>query len=150
MASQFESLKDPFIMFLTVPLMVIGIVLIYLIMGKPFSLFTAIGVVMLAGIVVNNGIILVDHTNLLVNRGYTLASACIEAGRSRLRPILMTTLTTILGMVPMAFFPGEGSELIQPIGQTVIGGLTTSTIMTLVFIPVMYYVFNKKKMKGRL
>jgi len=150
MASQFESFKDPFIMFLTVPLMLIGVVLIHLIVAKPFSLFTAVGVVMLAGIVVNNGIVLVDYTNLLVNRGHTLFNACVEAGVSRLRPILMTTLTTILGMVPLAFFPGEGSELVQPIGQTVIGGLATSTVITLVFIPVMYFVFNKKRMEGRL
>ncbi len=150
MASQFESFKDPFIMFLTVPLMIIGVVFIHLILAKTFSLFSIIGVVMLVGIVVNNGIVLVDYTNLLVNRGLSLSSACIEAGVNRLRPILMTTLTTILGMVPMAFFPGEGSELVQPIGQTVIGGLTTSTVITLVFIPVMYYVFNKKRMAGKL
>ncbi len=150
MASQFESFKDPFIMFLTVPLMLIGVVLIHLVLAKPFSLFTAVGVVMLAGIVVNNGIVLVDYTNLLVGRGYPLYKACVEAGVSRLRPILMTTLTTILGMVPLAFFPGEGSELVQPIGQTVIGGLATSTVITLVFIPVMYYVFNRKRMEGNL
>jgi HAE1 family hydrophobic/amphiphilic exporter-1 len=146
MASQFESFKDPLIMFLTVPLMLIGVVLIHLILAKPFSLFTAVGIVMLAGIVVNNGIVLVDYTNLLVSRGFKLHEACLEAGISRLRPILMTTLTTILGMAPLAFFPGEGSELVQPIGQTVIGGLASSTIITLVFIPVMYYVFNKKRM----
>ena len=150
MASQFESFKDPFIMFLTIPLMIIGVVLIHLILAKPFSLFSIIGIVMLVGIVVNNGIVLVDYTNLLVKRGMPLGEACAEAGVNRLRPILMTTLTTILAMIPMAFFPGEGSELIQPIGQTVIGGLTTSTIITLVFIPVMYYVFNKKRMAGKL
>lgn len=150
MASQFESFKDPFIMFLTVPLMLIGVVLIYLMLGSPFSLFTAVGVVMLSGIVVNNGIVLVDYTNLLVNRGYRLFDACVEAGVNRLRPVLMTTLTTILGMTPLSFFPGEGAELVQPIGQTVIGGLTTSTLITLVFIPVMYYVFNKKRMAEKL
>ena len=146
MASQFESFKDPFIMFLVIPLMSIGVVGIHLLLAKPFSLFSIIGIVMLLGIVVSNGIVLVDYTNLLVKRGFPLGKACVEAGVNRLRPILMTTLSTILGLVPMAFFPGEGSELIQPIGQTVIGGLTTSTAITLVFIPVMYYVFNKKKM----
>ena len=150
MACQFESFKDPFIMFLTIPLMIIGVVLIHLLLAKPFSLFSIIGIVMLVGIVVNNGIVLVDYTNLLVHRGLSLGQACIDAGVRRLRPILMTTLTTILGMVPMAFFPGEGSELVQPIGQTVIGGLATSTIMTLIFIPIMYYVFNKKSMAGKL
>ncbi|MCL2706375.1 MAG: efflux RND transporter permease subunit, partial [Spirochaetaceae bacterium] len=150
MASQFESLKDPFIMFLAIPLMSIGVVLMHLILAKPFSLFSIIGVVMLLGIVVSNGIVLVDYTNLLVKRGFSLGKACVEAGVNRLRPILMTTLSTILGLAPMAFLPGEGSELVQPIGQTVIGGLTTSTAITLVFIPVMYYVFNKKKMAGKL
>ena len=152
MASQFESFKDPFIMFLTIPLMIIGVVLIHLIMAKPFSLFSIIGIIMLIGIVVSNGIVLVDYTNLLVNRGFSLKDACVEAGVNRLRPILMTTLTTVLGLSPMAFFPGESSELIQPIGQTVIGGLTTSAVITLVFIPVMYYVFNRKRMgmAGRL
>jgi HAE1 family hydrophobic/amphiphilic exporter-1 len=147
MASQFESFKDPFIMFLTIPFLVIGVVLVHLIMAKPFSLFSIIGIVMLIGIVVSNGIVLVDYINLLVKRGLPLGEACIEAGVKRLRPILMTTLTTVLGLTPMAFFPGEGSELVQPIGQTVIGGLTTSAIVTLVFIPVMYYVFNKRKMR---
>lgn len=150
MASQFESFKDPFIMFLSVPLMMIGVVLVHLLAGTPFSVFTAVGVIMLAGIVVNNGIVLVDYINLLVKRGHTLKEACVEGGVSRLRPILMTTLTTVFGMIPMAFIPGEGSELVQPIGQAVVGGLTTSTIITLVFVPVMYYVFNAKEMKGRL
>ncbi|MCL2294447.1 MAG: efflux RND transporter permease subunit [Spirochaetes bacterium] len=152
MASQFESFKDPFIMFLTIPFMVIGVALIHLVLAKPFSLFSIIGIVMLIGIVVSNGIVLVDYINLLVKRGLPLGEACVEAGVKRLRPILMTTLTTVLGLTPLAFFPGESSELVQPIGQTVIGGLTTSAIVTLVFIPVMYYVFNKRKMSkaGRL
>jgi len=152
MASQFESFKDPFIMFLSILFMIIGVVLIHLILAKPFSMFSLIGIVMLVGIVVSNGIVLVDYTNLLVNRGFSLKAACIEAGVNRLRPILMTTLSTVLGLTPMAFFPGEGSELVQPIGQTVIGGLTTSAVITLVFIPVMYYVFNKRRMQkaGRL
>ncbi len=145
MASQFESFKDPFIMFLTVPLLFIGVVLIHLITGSPFSMFTSVGVIMLSGIVVNNGIVLVDYINLLIGRGESLVDACIKGGVSRLRPILMTTLTTILGMAPMAFIPGEGSELVQPIGQAVIGGLSTSTFITLFFIPVVFIVFNTKR-----
>ena len=148
MASQFESFKDPFIMFFTIPLLFIGVVAIYLITGQPFSIFTAVGLVMLVGIVVNNGIVLVDYTNLLRKRGMGVRGACIEAGGHRLRPILMTSLTTILGLAPMAFFPGEGSELVQPIGLTVIGGLVSATMLTLLLIPVLYSVFNEKR-KGK-
>lgn len=103
-----------------------------------------IGVVMLIGIVVNNGIILVDQTSLLVNRGVKVLKACEEAGASRLRPVLMTTLTTILGMVPMAFFGDANSTLTQPIGLCVIGGLTSSSVVTLFLIPVIYSLFNQK------
>ena len=88
-----------------------------------------------------------DFTNLLRKREYSLEDACVEAARSRLRPILMTTLTTVLGLVPMAFFPGEGSEMTQPIGQTVLGGLTFSTTMTLFLMPVLYYIFNRYREK---
>jgi HAE1 family hydrophobic/amphiphilic exporter-1 len=144
MASQFESLLDPFIIFLCLPLMAVGVIWIYIITGTTFSMFTAVGLVMLAGIVVNNGIVLVDYTNLLRERGLTIRDSCIQAGGNRLRPILMTTLTTILGMVPMAFFPGEGSELVQPIGLTVIGGLVINTIATLYLAPVLYSIFNRK------
>jgi HAE1 family hydrophobic/amphiphilic exporter-1 len=101
-----------------------------------------IGLVMLVGIVTNNGIILVDYTNLLVGRGTPVRQACIEAGESRLRPVLMTALTTILGLIPLAFFPGKSAAFIQPIGLTVIGGLVSSTFITLFFIPVLYSLFN--------
>jgi len=144
MASQFESLKDPFIIFFTIPLMFIGIIFIYKITGETLSMFSAVGLVMLSGIVVNNGIVLVDYTNLLRERGLCIRDACIEAGGNRLRPVLMTSLTTILGMTPMAFFPGEGSELVKPLGQTVVGGMTVSTIMTLFLVPVLYAIFNRK------
>jgi HAE1 family hydrophobic/amphiphilic exporter-1 len=100
---------------------------------------------MLAGIVVNNGIVLVDYTNLLVGRGIPVRQAVLDAGESRLRPVLMTTLTTILGLIPMSFFPGESSTMIQPIGLTVIGGLTSSTLITLFFIPVMYSFINEHR-----
>ncbi|HSV56324.1 MAG TPA: efflux RND transporter permease subunit [Magnetospirillaceae bacterium] len=145
MAGQYESFKDPFINLFTIPLLVIGVTAVYMISGQALSTFTAIGVVMLVGIVVNNGIVLVDYTNLLVRRGSPVRKACAEAGESRLRPVLMTTLTTILGLVPLAFFPGENSGMIQPIGLTVIGGLTSSTLITLFFIPVLYSLINEKR-----
>jgi HAE1 family hydrophobic/amphiphilic exporter-1 len=145
MASQYESLRDPFINFFTIPLLLIGVVGIYLLTGQSFSMFSAVGVIMLVGIVVNNGIVLVDYTNLLRGRGAKVKEACVEAGVSRLQPVLMTSLTTILATVPMAFFPGESSEMIQPIGVTVIGGLSVSTLITLFLIPVIYSVFNKEK-----
>ncbi len=144
MAIQFESFKDPFIILFTIPLMAIGVIGIHIISGEALSMFSLVGIVMLLGIVVNNGIVLVDYTNLLVKRGMPVRDACINAGGNRLRPILMTTLTTILGMIPVAFFEGESSSLWQPFGKTVIGGLTTSTLMTLFFIPVLYALFNEK------
>jgi HAE1 family hydrophobic/amphiphilic exporter-1 len=147
MAAQYESFKNPAINLCTIPLMLIGVILIYLISGEAMTAMTMVGLVMLAGIVVNNGIILVDYTNLLVGRGLPVKEACLAAGESRLRPVLMTTLTTILGLVPMAFFPGEAAMLTQSIGLTVIGGLTSSTVITLLFIPVLYSLFNKDKPK---
>lgn len=147
MASQFESFLDPFIVLFTMPLTVIGIVILYGIMGQKLNVMTAVGMLILVGIIVNNGIVLVDYTNLLRKRGMALKDACAEAARSRLRPILMTTLTTVLGLTPMAFFPGEGSEMVQPIGQTVLGGLSFGTLMTLFLMPVLYYGFNRIREK---
>ncbi|MDR3171262.1 MAG: efflux RND transporter permease subunit [Treponema sp.] len=147
MAGQYESFKDPLINLCTIPLMLIGVVFIYLITGQNLSTFTMIGIVMLAGIVVNNGIVLVDYTNLLVGRGVPVREAVIDAGTSRLRPVLMTTLTTVLGLIPMAFFPGESAMMIQPIGLTVIGGLASSTLITLFFIPVIYSYINEHRGK---
>jgi HAE1 family hydrophobic/amphiphilic exporter-1 len=143
MASLFESFRDPFIIIFCIPLSVIGIVAIYLILNQPFNILTAVGLLVLMGVIVNNGIVLVDYTNLLRKRGYSLHDACVEAAGNRLRPILMTTLTTILGLVPMAFAPGEGSELVAPIGTTVLGGLTFGTLMTLFLMPTVYAIFNK-------
>jgi len=144
MAGLFESFRDPFIIILTIPLSLIGIVAIYLITNTIFNVLTAVGLLVLIGIITNNGIILVDYTNLLRKRGYPLNDAIIEAARSRLRPILMTTVTTILGLVPMAFFPGEGTELVSPIGKTVLGGLSFGTLMTLFLMPTVYAVINKR------
>jgi len=151
MASQFESFLDPFIIIFTIPLTLIGVIGIHLITGENISLFTAVGMIMLVGIVVNNGIVLVDYTNLLRKRGLSIREACIEAGGNRLRPILMTTLTTVLGLAPVAFIIGEGSSLVQPIAKTVVGGLTVSTIFTLFLIPVLYAIFNNitEKMKNK-
>ncbi|MDR2797162.1 MAG: efflux RND transporter permease subunit [Treponema sp.] len=144
MASLFESFKDPFIIIFTIPLSVIGIVAIYLITGTTFNILTAVGLLVLMGVIVNNGIVLVDYTNLLRKRGLPLHQACVEAAGNRLRPILMTTLTTILGLAPMAFFPGEGSELVAPIGKTVLGGLSFGTLMTLFLMPTTYAIMNKR------
>lgn len=145
MASLFESFRNPFIILLSMPLMVIGIVGMYLVTGEAFSLISAIGGVILAGIVVNNGIVLVEYINLLRKRGMDIRSACIEAGGSRLKPILMTSLTTIFGMIPLAFFGGAGAEQIQPIGQTIVGGMIISTIMTIFVTPTLYRLFNRDK-----
>jgi len=147
MASLFESFRSPFIIILTIPLSVIGIVAVYLITGTIFNMLTAVGLLVLIGIITNNGIILIDYTNLLRKRGYELNDAIVEAARSRLRPILMTTVTTVLGLVPMAFFPGEGAELVAPIGLTVLGGLSFGTLMTLFLMPVMYAIINKNSDK---
>ncbi|MDR2149685.1 MAG: efflux RND transporter permease subunit [Spirochaetaceae bacterium] len=147
MASQFESFVDPLIIMFSIPLLFIGVVWIYKIGNEAMSVFSLLGVVALVGIVVNNGIVMVDYTNMLRARGLSVHAACLEASRNRLRPILMTSLTTILGMVPIAFFPGAGAETIQPIGKTFVGGLTVSSIMTLFVTPIMYSIFNSWKDK---
>ena len=142
MASQFESFVDPFIIFFTIPQLAIGVIWIYEIGNQSMSMFSAVGVVALVGVVVNAGIILVDFTNTLRARGLTVYEACLEAARSRLRPVLMTSLTTILAMTPIAFFPGPGADTIQPIGKTFVGGLSVSTFMTLFIIPVVYSLLH--------
>jgi HAE1 family hydrophobic/amphiphilic exporter-1 len=143
MASLFESFQDPFIVLFTIPLSLIGVVAIYFITGEVFNILTAVGLLVLVGVIVNNGIVLVDYTNLLRKRGLSLHDACVEAAGNRLRPILMTTLTTVLGLLPMAFVPGEGSVMTAPIGKTVLGGLTFGTLMTLFLMPTIYYIVNK-------
>ncbi len=143
MAGMYGSFKKPFINLFTIPFMFIGVLLIYFITGQTVSIMTMVGLVMLVGIVVNNGIVLVDYTGLLVARGLSVKAACLEAGVSRLRPVLMTTLTTILGMLPMSFTSQGSSSLVQPIGLCVVGGLISSTFVTLVLIPVLYAVLCK-------
>ena len=149
MAATYESFKAPLINITTIPFLAIGVIAIYKISGQAFSLLSAIGLIMLVGIVVNNGIILVDYTNLLMGRGYSKKDACLEAGRSRLRPVLMTTLTTILGMLPMCFSTTGNAAMVQPIGVAVVGGLTSSTFITLFFIPVLYSLIMKEPKKTK-
>jgi HAE1 family hydrophobic/amphiphilic exporter-1 len=144
MASQYESLRDPFIVMFSVPVAAIGVVAALKLTSTSFSLQAYIGVIMLAGIVVSNAILLVDYTNILRRRdGKPLREAVELAGRTRLRPIVMTTLTTILGLVPMAMALGEGSELQAPLARVVIGGLAASTMVTLVLVPTVYTLFEE-------
>ena len=145
MAATYESFKAPLINLATIPFLIIGVVLVFKITNTPISIVSLVGVVMLIGIVVNNGIILVDYTNLLVRRGVPLKQACLDAGTSRLRPVLMTTLTTILGMLPMCFETEGMASMVAPIGMAVVGGLTTSTLVTLLVIPVLYSLIMKPK-----
>ncbi len=144
MASQYQSLRDPFIIMFSVPLAAIGVVLALKLTGTTFSLQAYIGVIMLAGIVVSNAILLVDYTNILRRRDHVpLREAVALAGRTRLRPILMTSLATMLGLVPMAMGIGEGAELQAPLARVVIGGLLASTLITLVVVPVVYTIFEE-------
>lgn len=149
MAATYESFKAPLINLATMPFLIIGVVFLYKITGQAFSIMSMVGIIMLVGIVVNNGIILVDYTNLLVGRGIPLMEACYEAGTSRLRPVLMTTLTTILGMVPMCFATGGQAMMVQPIAMAVVGGLISSTFVTLLIIPVLYSLVMKPKDKKK-
>ncbi len=143
MAAQFESLRDPFIILFSIPLAFIGVALILLLTGTTFNMQGFLGVIVLVGIVVNNAIVLVDYTNLLRrDHGYGVREAVITAGSRRLRPILMTTLTTVLGLTPMSLGWGEGGELQVPMARVVIGGLTTSTLITLIVIPAVYFTLE--------
>ncbi|MDD8019588.1 MAG: efflux RND transporter permease subunit [Acidobacteriota bacterium] len=148
MAMLYESLRDPLIVMFSVPLTVIGVAFILLLTGTSINVQAYIGMIMLGGIVVNNAILLVDYTNLLRRRdGFEMMEAIKEAGRRRLRPILMTALTTILGMMPLALGIGEGSEVQTPLARVVIGGLTSSTFITLIVIPVVYSLLEQRRQK---
>jgi HAE1 family hydrophobic/amphiphilic exporter-1 len=149
MAAQFESWSDPFIiMLVSIPFTFTGIVLALWITGVDLNIMSMLGGIMLIGIVVKNGIVLIDYIHLLRERGESVISAVVHAGRSRLRPVLMTTLTTILGMLPMAIGTGQGSEMWRPLGVSIIGGLLVSTVMTLVVVPSIYCIFQGVKIKG--
>ena len=145
MAATYESFKAPLINMMTIPFLIIGVVFIYKFTGQTMAMTSMVGIIMLVGIVVNNGIILVDYTNLLIDRGMKMKEACLEAGASRLRPVLMTTLTTILGTLPMCFQFEGTAQLVQPIGLSIVGGLTSSTFVTLFIIPVLYSLVMKEK-----
>jgi len=144
MAAQFESFKYPFVIMFTVPLMIIGVGLTLFAFQTPISITVVIGLIVLAGIVVNNAIVIVDYINQLKQRGMKSYDAIVEAVKVRIRPVLMTAFTTILGLLPLAIGMGEGSEVNQPMGLTVIGGLISSTFLTLFVIPVIYSLFDKE------
>ena len=155
MAAQFESLTYPFIIMFSIPFAFSGVLMALYGTGTTLNVMSLLGGIMLIGIVVKNGIVLIDYITLCRERGMSVIHSVVVSGRSRLRPVLMTTLTTILGMVPMAIGGGEGSEMWQPLGVSVIGGLTVSTVLTLILVPVLYCSFagtgikrNRKKMKA--
>lgn len=143
MASQFESFSKPFIIMMSVPFAITGVILALLITGTNLDMIGALGVVLLVGIVVKNGIVLVDYINLMRDRGNELNEAIAISGASRLRPVLMTAFTTILGMLPMALSKSEGSEMWVPMGIVVIGGALVSTLVTLIVVPVLYGIMSK-------
>ncbi len=150
MASQFESYLSPFIIMFTIPLSLIGVALGLLLTGTDMNVMALIGVIMLVGIVVNNGIVLVDYTNQLRARGKELFEAIKEAGRIRMRPVLMTALTTIFGMFPLALGIGESGENWAPMARSVMGGLTVATVLTLVVVPCIYAIFALRTEKFRI
>jgi HAE1 family hydrophobic/amphiphilic exporter-1 len=145
MASEFESLIHPLVILFSVPFGLVGVVLALALTGTTVSVMVLLGVIILVGIVVNNAIVLIDYTNQLRAEGYTQREALKTAGAVRLRPIMMTTLTSVLGLVPMALGWGEGAEIRTPMAIAVIGGLTFSTALTLVFVPVMYELLDRKR-----
>ena len=144
MVAQFQSLKLPFIVMFTIPLAFTGGLLALFFTGQAISIIAMLGFLVLAGIVVNNGIVFVDCTNQLVEQGMERIEAIKQTGKLRLRPILMTALTTILGLLSMALGIGDGAEMTQPLGIVAIGGLVYATVLTLFFVPVLYDIFCKK------
>jgi len=147
MVAQFQSLKSPFIVMFTIPLAFTGGFLALMLCGMKFSIISMIGFIMLMGIIVNNGIVLVDYINQLRADGVDRTEAIVEAGRTRMRPILMTTITTILGLIHMALSQNIGTALMQPVAVVCIGGLTYATLMTLLVVPCIYDMMNKKELR---
>jgi len=143
MASQFESLLHPFLILFTIPMALIGVFITLYVLRIPMGITVYIGMITLVGIVVNNAIILIDYINTLRKRGMEKLEAIKQAGAIRLRPILITTLTTVLGLLPMALGLGEGTEIRMPMAVSIIAGLVSSTFLTLVLIPLSYYKFSK-------
>ena len=148
MVAQFQSLRSPFIVLFTIPLAFTGGMLALLICGQDVSVVSMMGFVMLMGVVVNNAIVLVDCINRFRLEGMEMDEAIINAGAVRMRPVLMTAVTTILGLLPLAIGIGTGAEMVQPVAIVCIGGLIYATLMTLVIIPVMYRIFAKKHMEN--
>ena len=149
MAAQFESLLDPFIIMFSIPFAFTGVVLGLFVFGQTFNVISFLGAILLVGIVVKNGIVLVDYINITRARGIELNEAIIYSGRNRLRPVLMTTFTTLLGTLPLAISAGEGSEVWKPLGVATVGGLTVSTMITLVLVPVLYSIFETRLKKKK-
>jgi len=143
LASQFRSLIDPLVIMFSVPLGISGVFLMLYLTGTKLSVNSAMGIIMMVGIVVSNGVLLVDFANVLRRRGKPIMEATVEAARTRLRPILMTTIATIFGLVPMALGIGEGSETNLPLARAVIGGLTVSTVFTLFLVPCVYTALDR-------
>jgi HAE1 family hydrophobic/amphiphilic exporter-1 len=149
MASQFESFRHPFVIMFTIPLAIVGVILALLVSGRPVSLPVLIGFIMLGGIAVNNGIVMVDYINQLKRRGVDKKEAILQASAVRLRPVLITAFTTVLGMMPMALSVSEGAEMRAPMAITVVGGLVATTFLTLFVIPIIYSLFDKVKFKEK-
>jgi len=149
LASQFESLTYPFMIILTVPFAFTGSILLLSLSGEPLGIMGFVGLIMLVGMVVKNAIVLIDYINLNRERGMSIITAVVHGGRSRLRPVLMTTLTTILGMIPLAIGTGQGSEMWKALGISIIGGMTFSTIITLVLIPALYSIMAGNGVRRR-
>jgi HAE1 family hydrophobic/amphiphilic exporter-1 len=147
MAAQFENYLDPFIIMFSVPFALVGVFLFVVATRTSFSVYSFLGIIMLLGVVVNNAIVFVDYTNILRRKGMELEEALVLAGKHRLRPILMTTLTTLFGMLPMALSREEGAEFWKPIGISFIGGMTVSTLVTLILIPTIYHLIYKWLLK---
>lgn len=147
MASQFESLLDPFTIMFAIPFAFMGVILGFAITGTTLSVITFLGIVMLLGVVVKNAIVLISYINILRARGLTMHEAVTEGGRHRLRPVVMTTITTLAGMLPLAISRGQGSEIWQPLGITMISGLTVSTFITMIFVPILYAMLEEKVRK---
>lgn len=147
MAAQFESLLDPFIVMFSIPFTFTGVIISLFITGTTLSIISFLGMVMLMGIVVNNAIVLISYINILRARGLSIIEAVTESGKNRLRPVLMTTITTLVGLLPLAISKSEGSETWSPLGITMIGGLTVSTFITMLFVPTLYAVFEAKLKK---
>jgi HAE1 family hydrophobic/amphiphilic exporter-1 len=150
MAAQFESLRDPFIILFSIPLAFSGVSVMLFLTGTTFNMQAFLGLIVLVGIVVNNAIVLIDYTNQLIREhGMKLREAVVAAGSRRLRPILMTTMTTVLGLLPISLGIGEGGELQAPMGRVIIGGLCASTMITLLFIPVVFYTLESRAERAR-